>query len=541
MDARDGWAGEHRRVPRPLQPPRAATAPALAAGDARPAWYPDVGHRSGHGTWAPPSTPSTPDPPTSPDPPSTSQAAALHLARRATWGATPAVVAEIRRLGVAGWVDRQLDPASIPQTADERTALALVPRLSWSISRVRSEYSNDTGDLGHDIIHAWYARALWSERQLFETVVDTWTDHLVVSAPWGPAWASVHRYQEDVVRKHALGRYADLLTAAVMHPALLHQLDNTSSSKWSPNENLGRELLELHTVGVDAGYTETDVRQSALALTGLTTDRTTGEYSYRSDWHHVGPLRVLGWSHANGSADGQAMVRSYLGYLARHPRTAQRIARRLAVRFVTDTPSATLVDRLAAVYRANDTRIAPVVRELLLSEEFAAARGRKTKRPLENMISTCRVLGVRPGEDTRRWFTDIYWQSTVGGHAPMGWKAPNGYPDVAAAWSGAGATLAVWNFHMGQGWRAEDDARWVRYPAFRSLLPATLPATHGDLVDALAARLLVTPLPASTRAAACAFLGKAESAPLTETGNAMTWRLPYLVALLLDTPQFATR
>ncbi|MGG5257287.1 DUF1800 family protein [Phycicoccus avicenniae] len=469
---------------------------------------------------------------------------ALHLARRATWGATPALVAEIRSRGAQAWVADQLDPARLVPDADCDALVArLFPRLSLATWEVHDRYwPNSTGDLGDDVIQSVLARALWSRRQLLEVMVEFWTNHLVVTAPWGDAWDSVHRFHVDVVRKYALGRYADMLVAAAKHPAMLAQLDNESSSKRSPNENFGREVLELHTVGVDGGYAESDIRTSALALTGMSTDDESGEYLYRHIRHHTGALSVLGWSDPNASAFGEAVGVSYLQHLARHPKTARRIATKLAVRFVSDTPPASLVDSLAAVYTANDTAIAPVLRTLFASAEFAASAGQKTKRPLERMVSVSRVLGVTPGPDTRAWLGGLSWYARVAGQAPLGWPAPNGYPDVAAAWAGANATLTAWNWTMAQGWTAtESPAKQVVYPALRGLLPSTLPATHGAFVDALAARLLQVPLSSAKRDAVCAFLDKTATAPLKSTDAAVGWRLPYVVALLLDSPEFATR
>ncbi|WP_377642829.1 DUF1800 domain-containing protein [Oryzobacter terrae] len=465
-----------------------------------------------------------------------------HLARRATWGATPALVAEIRAVGTTAWIDAQLNPTAVADTMTDSLVAAQWPRLKLATWEVHDTYYPDsTGDLGYDITESYVARAIWSKRQLLEVMVDFWTNHLVVTAPWGEAWDSAHRFHIDVIRTFALGRYADMLVAAAKHPAMLNQLDNASSTKRAPNENFGREVLELHTVGVDGGYLESDIRRSALALTGMSTDREDGEYQYRHIRHHRGALAVLGWSNANASAYGEAVGVQYLTHLARHPKTARRIATKLAIRFVADAPPAALVDRLAQVYLANDTRIAPVVRALLTSAEFAAAKGQKTKRPLEDIVSTARVLGAAPGTNTKGWLSDLLWHSRVAGQAPMGWPAPNGYPDVAGAWSGSGATLARWNWHMAQGWHAVDAAPKVAYPALRSLLPATLPTTYGGYVDALANRLLLAPLPAAKRDAVCAFLDRTAASPLKSTDAAVGWRLPYVVALVLDTPEFATR
>ncbi len=473
----------------------------------------------------------------------TSAAHALHLARRATWGATPAQVAEITAKGATAWVDAQLSPATLADAATSALVASTWPVLDLPIWGVHDTYyPNSTGDLGTAVVESTVARALWSTRQLFEVMVEFWTNHLVVTAPRGDAWDSVHRYQIDVIRRFALGRYADLLVAAAKHPAMLEQLDNGSSTKRAPNENFGREVLELHTVGVDGGYLESDIRRSALALTGMSTDRESGEYYYRQIRHHTGALSLLGWSHANTSASGEPVGVAYLTHLARHPRTARRIATKLAVRFVSDTPPSALVDRLAQVYLDHDTRIAPVLRALLTSAEFAASSGQKTKRPLENIISTARVLGAAPGTNTKGWLADLVWSARVAGQAPLAWPAPNGYPDVAAAWAGAGATLASWNWHMSQGWTAASpSSAKISYPELRSLLPATLPATYGALVDALSTRLLMAPLPPAKRDAVCAFLDKTAATAVRSTDAVVGWRLPYVVALVLDSPEFATR
>ena len=469
--------------------------------------------------------------------------AALHLARRASWGATPSLVAEITAQGTTAWIDAQLNPSALPDTTVDALVAEQWPILRSKIWGVRDKYyPNSTGDAGYAIIQSYLARAIWSKRQLLEVMVDFWTNHLVVAGPWGDAWDSIHRYHVDVIRRYALGRYSDMLVAAAKHPAMLQQLDNAYSTKRSPNENFGRELLELHTVGVDGGYLESDIRRSALILTGMGIDFETGEYLWRDMHHYRGKLSLLGWTNDNASPAGTPVVDSYLNHLARHPKTARRIATKLAVRFVSDTPPATLVDRLAQVYLANDTRIAPVLKALLTSAEFAASAGQKTKRPLENIVSTARVLGAAPGADTPAWLNDLLWMAQTAGQAPMGWPAPNGYPDVAGAWAGAGTTLATWNFHMYQTWTANDtNVTKVRYPSLRTLLPTTAPATYGAYVDALSKRLIQVPLPSAKRDAVCAFLDRTATSTLNPNDAALGWRLPYVVALILDSPEFATR
>src|SRR3954453_17601733 len=234
-----------------------------------------------------------------------------------------------------------------------------------------------------DLGRAALGRAAWSRRQLLEVMVDVWSNHLNVTCPSDNVSDNRHRYDADVIRPHALGRFADLLEAATTHPAMLTYLDNASSTKKAPNENLGRELLELHTVGVGAGYTEAEVRDSARILTGLTVDGE-GAATYRPKWHWTGAVTVLDFADPNASADDSGVVTASLDPLARHPATARRSAALLARRavrapppraprhppppprrFVRAPPPAALVDRLAAAYTAADTAIAPVLRVLL--------------------------------------------------------------------------------------------------------------------------------------------------------------------------------
>ena len=466
----------------------------------------------------------------------------LHLLRRATFGPTPALVAEVRALGTTAWLDAQLAPLTSVPDAGMDAMLQRWPRLGWKTWEVREKLpSSDSWLVMYDLLESHMARALFSRRQLLETIVDFWTNHLVVPVPSSEVFDNAHLFQRDVIRQHALGKYSDMLNAAARHPAMLKVLDNADSTKKAPNENYGRELLELHTVGVGQ-YTEADVKMSALALTGLSVDSESGLYYYRPNRRHVGTVKVMGWSHTNRVAEsGSAVATHYLTYLANHPATATRIATKLATRYVSDTPPATLVSKLAQVYLANGTAIAPVLRALFLSPEFAASIGQKIRTPYEDALATIRILGLTPepvptdGESDLR---SLLWSTTTMGQAPMGWPAPNGYPDVAAAWGGASSTLNRWNFHLSVAgnWTLKKMPR----PALSTLVPSPLPATYGALVDALASRLLVS-LTTAQRDAICRFLDHAAGDTLTATSSAVTWRLPSVVALVLNSPNFSTR
>ena len=469
----------------------------------------------------------------------------LHLLRRATYGPTPASAARLAQLGRDGWLREQLAPARIADPVAD-AVLQRFPGHDWTSTRIRAGFERFSWEPMQRLVRATIARAIWSERQLFEVVVELFSNHLNVACPSGDVWDSRMDYDARVIRRHAFGRFADMLVAAGTHTAMLRYLDNASSTKKHPNENHGRELLELHTVGIGAGYTEADVRNSALILTGMTVDWTTGESVFNPAMHHVGPVRVMGFSHDNATAaGGRDVVTAYLTWLARHPATAHGIARKLAVRFVSDTPPAALVDRLAATYLREDTAIVPVLWELLRSSEFHAAEGQKLRRPYEDVVATARAVGVRPdvvgakSPDGTKGVTALHWILTDMGHAPLGWNPPNGYPDVAAAWQSAAGTLHRWGFHMDlvAGWWPNQLAT----PKPATLLPARLPATHGELVDALCRRLIRQPSTSVQREAICAFLDVAPRTPLRPTSPAVGWRLPYVVALVLDSPQFGIR
>jgi uncharacterized protein (DUF1800 family) len=473
-----------------------------------------------------------------------------HLLRRATFGITPALVAEVTYENRWDWLAAQLDPASV---ADDACAdvLSRLPALTMTPPQVRAAVAAEQLDSWEPMFalgRAAVARATWSRRQLFEVMVDLWSNHLNVTCPSSEVWDNRCDFDRTVVRTHALGRYADLLLAATLHPAMLSYLNNTSSTKDAPNENLGRELLELHSVGVEAGYTESDVLASARILTGHSIDWDSGLYVYRPADHWTGQVRVLGFSRANTTAGGgPTLVADYVAYLARHPATARRVATRLAVRFVADVPPPQLVERLAATYLTHDTAIVPVLWELFRSAEFAESLDAKTRRPFEALVAVLRTLDLRPAlpggaEDPlgTQALSDLFWMLGDLGQQPLAWPLPNGYPDVASAWQSAGGTLARWNATMSVvgGWWP---TTLTRDPV-STLLPATLPATYGDLVGALWQRLHFRTIRSSDRDALCRFLGGTVATALSTSSDVLDdWLLVPLVSLVLDAPAVMSR
>ena len=471
----------------------------------------------------------------------------LHLLRRVTYGVTPELLNDVAALGTQGWLERQLDPASLP----DPVADAYVARLPLSRATAPEVWAQTPGgswEATLQVQQAAIARRTWSTRQLFEVLVEFWSDHLNITCPGGEAWAHKGTDDLEVVRRHALGRFEDMLAASVTSPAMMLYLDNAESRGSAPNENYARELLELHTVGVDAGYTRDDILAVARAVSGLSvwnpwnggTAANLGLLRYRSDWHWTGPLQVLGWSSPNADrAGGVAVAQSLVRHLARHPATARRICRKLCVRLVSDDPPAALVERLAQVYLDGGTAVVPVLRALLASPEFAASVGQKVRRPAEDVIATVRAVGTAPDPASTATGGVATWNWALGdvGHSPMGWHPPNGYPDVAAAWAGTGTRLGVWNLHvaMTSGWWKEG----LVQPALTTrLLPAVRPTTREGLVDALCARLLPghDVLPAH-RAALVGLLGT--GGPVRDGDT--TWMFAPLVAAVLDSPYWSVR
>jgi uncharacterized protein (DUF1800 family) len=467
----------------------------------------------------------------------------LHLLRRATFGPSPASIAEIRELGATAWLERQLNPATIADA--ECTALVgRFPLINLSIAGVHAKVDNGTlkqytWDPMMQTGYAALTRAVWSERQLFEVMVDFWGNHLNVTCPSSDVWDSRQDYDRQVIRRYALGRFADMLKASARHPAMLTYLDNRYSTRLAPNENYGRELLELHTVGL--GYSESDVKNAARLLTGLTVDRNTGNYRYDRTKHAVGAVRVLGFSHANrADSGGEAASLALLDHLAMHPSTARRIATKLCIRFVCDDPPAALVSRLARVYLANRTAIVPVLRALFTSAEFAASAGQKVRTPFEDLAATVRILGYGPETEGTKGVQALYWSLQRAGHLPLAWAPPNGYPDVAAAWASPSGYLNRWNVHLNiiHGWYPKE---LVRPVVLFADLVGTPAATYGGLIDAVAQRLFGRILRGEHTAALTAFFGKTPADKLRGYDAAVGWLFPYLVGVMLDSPYFQVR
>jgi uncharacterized protein (DUF1800 family) len=415
------------------------------------------------------------------------------------------------------------------------------PELSWTIPQALAKVKDQQHwEFMISVSMATIARAVWSKRQLFEVMCEFWSNHLNVTAPTDSAvWSGRHDYDRTVIRAHALGRFEDMLVASAQHPAMLHYLNNAESTKDEPNENYGRELLELHTLGLDAGYTELDMVNSTLIMTGFTVNPGTGKFEYNPAYHFTGDVQVMSFTDTNVSPDGQAVGVSYLQYLANHPATAHHIAHKLCVRFVSDDPDPTLVDDLAQVYLDSGTAMAPVLKQLFLSTAFQDSVGRKMRRPFEDIVATMRILGYQPERRGVSGMRSLYWICEEVGHAPLGWDMPNGYPDDAVSWLSAGTTLNRWNRHLSLA------AHWfpkpLRRPELRTLLPHRLPSTYGEMVDDLAKRLVFRTLSKEHKHVVLTFLGKKSGDRFTSRDAAANYQMAPAAAIILDSPYHGVR
>jgi uncharacterized protein (DUF1800 family) len=503
-------------------------------------------------------------------------AAALHVLQRVTYGPRPGDVARVRAVGVGAWLERQLDPDRIDDTAVEQSLRALptltmsiadlqrdYPRLDPELQRkfasgemtpreLREQYPTDKrpGRIVAELQTARMLRAVNSERQLQEVMVDFWFNHFNVFANKGEVRWYVTAYERDVIRPHALGHFPDLLRATARHPAMLYYLDNWLSvrpgymvrtgpnqgRRAGLNENYARELLELHTLGVDGGYTQADVTEVARAFTGwsINRPRQDAHFVFRPGTHDVGAKGVLGHSiRAGDQRDGEQV----LDLLAGHPTTARFIAGKLVRRFVADEAPPVLVERVAAAYRTTGGDIRAMLRVIFAAPEFQApaVAGAKIKKPSEFVASAARAVGATV--DARGAWALARATAEIG-EGLYEAVPPTGHADRAEAWVNPGALLSRMNFAL-----ALADGR---LPGVRSDLgPLVGDADRGQpraVLEQLLTAILHGRSSPQTRTVLIAQLDQPEITRLTadDRGPANT-DVGKLAALVLGSPEFQRR
>jgi uncharacterized protein (DUF1800 family) len=395
----------------------------------------------------------------------------FHLVNRTTFGPTPEELEQASRLGFAGYLEHQLRPESIPdEVVEDKIASLKTMRLSsaqlfdlYPPANVAKERGMSGGmamagprTVILELQQARLLRAVYSRRQLYEIMVDFWSNHFNIFAAKGADRWLVTGYDRDTVRPHALGKFHDLLRATAASPAMLFYLDNwlsaapnsnarlgRNSRKRGLNENYAREIMELHTLGVGGGYTQKDVSEVARCFSGWTVQRPRGEgeFVFDSRIHDKGEKIVLGTRipAAGGVEDGLKVI----DILARHPATARFIATKLARRFVADDPPASIIEDAAESFRQSAGDIPTVLRTILQAPEFvapAAYKG-KVKKPLEFVASALRATGA----ETQITPQLLRYVARMGEPLFLA-QPPTGYPDVASSWVSADMLLTRMNF-----------------------------------------------------------------------------------------------
>lgn len=317
------------------------------------------------------------------------------------------------------------------------------------------------------------------ENPLLARMTEFWFNHLNVFVGKGPVRPFVGHYAVNVIRANALGKFEDLLLASAHHPAMLLYLDQAQSNARGLNENYARELMELHTMGVNSGYTQTDVRELARILTGWTVNLPRGEgFVFAPRLHDTGDKVLLGRTFkSDGMREGEDAIRM----LARHPATAQRIAKRLAETFVTDNPTQALVDRLADTFTRTQGDMRAVMTTLVESQDFWRADNTLFKTPMD---FACSALTAGGGAKDRR---DI--QLTLGflaqaGQPVHGWQTPDGYSTRAATWLAPEALTRRADYAVTLGARMSDVTHLEPYlsAASRERIALEIPAVRSGLM-----------------------------------------------------------
>jgi uncharacterized protein (DUF1800 family) len=456
----------------------------------------------------------------------------IHALSRLTFGAKPGDAQKVRAIGLDTWIDQQLHPDKIDDSAlesfvakysvlhqDQNSLLQQYAEQQRERRQMRAARADSTSspssrfplpaspmtaadsmamrqqmqqqfNLTRQVVTQLHssrvARAVASERQLQEVMTDFWENHFNIYAQkGGPEPYYLTDFDENVIRPHALGKFRDLLEAVSKSPAMLFYLDNARSMADSTrpvlreggsgkrgaergmrrlgqfpvqrrplqqqrqrqglNENYGRELLELHTLGVDGGYTQQDVINVARAFTGWTIQAPAqgGGFVFRPQMHDAGDKIVLG--HKLGGGRGEEDAEDVLDILAKSPATAHFISFKLARRFVSDSPSKALVDHAAQVYLRTDGDIREVLRAIITSPEFFSQQAfhSKVKTPFEVVVSAMRSLNAAPDSTPRSAQTIAFLGQPIFGH-----QAPNGWPETGDAWMNTGAILNRINFGM---------------------------------------------------------------------------------------------
>ncbi len=496
----------------------------------------------------------------------------VHFLNRFTLGATPELCAEVKQKGMKAWLEEQFKGAraepkaltdalaelgSIGLASDDIVEQYVEPRNKDATEKEKREARRNENVPQRELLDSIMLRAALSDNQLREVSADFFRNHFAVSLEKGPVkWLAVD-YEREAIRRHALGTFPDLLSATAHHPAMLFFLDNCLSSrpatpeeiaaiekrgKGNPekiealrqrglNENYARELMELHTLGVDNYYKQQDVIEVAKCLTGWTiAPRFAAKplaFWFRRDAHCSGDKTVLGQTIKEDARFPQNEGEEVLKLLAAHPGTAQFLARKLCVWLVNDEPGEAMVKRVAAVFSAKKGDLPSVFMAIFEDPEFFAIENfqAKYKRPFEFVVSALRATGA-----SLRDCFELHRALANMAEPVYRCDNPTGFYDFAEAWNDPGAMSLRWKFALDL---ANGKVRGVTLP--ESLYADLDAARPESWKDALARKLLCVPLSEQTSRA----LDELAASRLKANPRLKIKDLaPELVAGLLGSPEF---
>lgn len=441
---------------------------------------------------------------------------------RISFGPTPDMYARASQIGLEAFIDEQLNPENINDDATDQLmtrfpTLTMTPTQRFQLP----QFGQPVQELiAATILHQWH-----SQRQLNEVMIDFWSNHFNIYI--GKSLCRVLKTDDDlkVIRPNAFAKFGDILNASAHSPAMLIFLDNAESQKAAPNENYARELMELHTISVNGGYTQQDVTEVARAFTGWTIYGPNsilgefGTYQFAKRLHDIGEKHILNLDipAGGGEEDGTKV----LDMLAHYPMTAQFISTKLARRFVSDNPDPVLVSTLANIFTQSDGDTRAVLKAIFQSDQFKNSAGQKLKRPLEFLASTLRLTGATLTGQSQQLVGHV----KALGQIPFDWQFPNGFPDTASFWATTSGLLERWNFG---NLLTSNKIGGVRVDV-KSLTADAQSAQ--DVVDVLSQRFLGSKLPDDARSI---LLDYASSGDLGS-------KLASIAGLILGSPHFQVR
>ncbi|MEP6896283.1 MAG: DUF1800 domain-containing protein, partial [Chloroflexota bacterium] len=407
---------------------------------------------------------------------------------RLTFGPRVEERTHFSEIGLQAYIEEQLAFESINdfecelQLAPFKTLKMAANELEGISNQLFDNY--DREKVPNELRQSTVLRQLYSKRQLYEIMVEFWSDHFNIFIEKGNGFFLKTVDDREVIRKHALGSFRDLVWASTHSPAMLIYLDNQANEQSHPNENYARELMELHTLGVDGGYSQQDVMELARCLTGWNVKEHfwLGDFVFKEDLHDTGEKKVLGLTI---QPSGRNEAEQVIEMLASHPSAARFIATKLTRRFIADAPPQFIIEKATQTFLQTHGDIKSVLRVILLDGLPLAQP--KYKRPVNFILSSLRMLNVETdGAALHEYLLRM-------GQAYFNWTTPDGYPDRSEAWQGN--LMPRWQFAFEL---IRNEIKNTKHNLKDLLDVSSTGGLHNDM-DALTALLFGSPLERSAR------------------------------------------